>query len=131
MGYSTYWGGSLTIAPPLTPEQVEAVNEFCFEETSAPGRPEDGGDWFASEDGTTLMSAGEEKINGNVEWLEEIVRELLAPWGCKVDGRITRQGERVGDVGIVTVTGNEVTDIPLESLVAHWDATKGSVAEES
>jgi len=64
--------------------------------------------WTPSEDGTTIEWDGGEKFYDYTEWLEYIIENFLDPWGYVVNGSVRWEGEKTGDVGVLSVEDNEV-----------------------
>lgn len=52
---------------------------------------------------------GHEKFYDYVEWLEYLVENFLKPWGYKLNGTVTWQGEDSGDFGKIIVKENVVS----------------------
>lgn len=64
--------------------------------------------WTPSDDGAELAWDGGEKFYNYVEWLEYLIDTYLAPWGYKVSGEVTWQGESHRDNGKIRVEKNTV-----------------------
>jgi hypothetical protein len=58
--------------------------------------------WEPNEDGTKLRWNGTEKFYSYVEWLEYIDTNFLKPWGRKLVGAVSWQGEDSSDYGLLT-----------------------------
>lgn len=79
--------------------------------------------WEPSDDGSKLRWNGVEKFYSYVEWLEYIDANFLKPWGRKLVGAVSWQGEdnedfgllTAGEVGIHALQGVRATD-KLEAM---------------
>jgi hypothetical protein len=58
--------------------------------------------WEPNEDGTKLRWNDAEKFYSYVEWLEYIDVNFLKPWGRKLTGAVSWQGEDDSDYGLLT-----------------------------
>jgi hypothetical protein len=65
--------------------------------------------WILSSDGTTLEWDGGEKFYNYVEWLQYLIKHFFEPWGIKLIGEITWNGEDREDIGKIVVDENNVT----------------------
>mgnify|MGYP001587755739 FL=1 len=106
MGYTTEFSGSLTIVPPLSAEEVTAVNDFCSARHGGDCEPHAGMpglwcDWEASYDGAAIRWNGNEKSCRMPEWLEYLVSHFFAPRGHTVDGRLEAHGEDPDDTWVL------------------------------
>jgi len=72
-----------------------------------PGQPGLWCQWVPSELGTAIYAEGE-KFYRYTEWLRYLIDHFLGPWGYKVNGEVTWQGEDSSDMGKIKVTENEV-----------------------
>lgn len=64
--------------------------------------------WVLSDDGTELSWDGGEKFYNYIEWLKYYVVHFFEPWGIKLNGEITWQGEDSNDMGKIIVTDNVI-----------------------
>jgi hypothetical protein len=64
--------------------------------------------WTPTEDDTGLEWDGGEKFYYYVEWLEYIVEHFLKPWGYKLDGQVSWQGEEDSDTGVILALDNKI-----------------------
>jgi hypothetical protein len=64
--------------------------------------------WTPTEDRTAIMWDEGEKFHDYIEWLEYIVKNFIAPWGYKLDGRVRWVGEDSYDSGVIRVVNNVV-----------------------
>ncbi len=62
-----------------------------------------------AEDGTTLGWDGMEKFYDYTEWLVYLIDHFLGPWGYRLDGTVTWQGENPDDSGEIRVEANAMT----------------------
>lgn len=58
--------------------------------------------WVPSDEGDKLKWNGAEKFYSYVEWLEYIEANFLKPWGRKLVGAVSWQGEDNSDFGLLT-----------------------------
>lgn len=106
MGYTTDFEGSVTVSPPLSPEEVEFFNKFnntrrmdrksgpyCVDGTGAFGQDPDEDvlryneppagqpglwcQWQASEDGTEISWDGGEKFYNAFEWMIYVIEHFI------------------------------------------------------
>lgn len=66
--------------------------------------------WEPTDDGCGIQWDEGEKFYCYVEWLEYIVENFLKPWGYKLNGLVEWDGEGHGDVGVIRVVDNVVTE---------------------
>jgi len=55
-----------------------------------------------------------EKFYDYAEWLKYLIDTFLTPWGIELSGEVTWQGEEVGDVGVLSANGKEVSKRKLD-----------------
>jgi hypothetical protein len=60
------------------------------------------------DDETTLAWDGSEKFYNYIEWLQYLIAHFFEPWGIKVNGEVTWQGEDNADIGKIIVKDNEI-----------------------
>lgn len=60
------------------------------------------------DDETTLSWDGSEKFYNYIEWLQYLIVHFFEPWGIKVNGEVTWQGEDSNDMGKIIVTDNVI-----------------------
>lgn len=65
--------------------------------------------WVPTDGGRTIEWDGGEKFYDYVEWLEYLIKNFLKPWGYKLSGEVTWQGEEPSDIGKIVVKNNKVT----------------------
>ena len=65
--------------------------------------------WELQEDNQTIQWDGNEKFYDYVEWLEYIIKKILAPKGYILNGKVYWSGEEVRDHGTITVQDNKIT----------------------
>ena len=64
--------------------------------------------WKMKEDKQTIEWDGGEKFYAYIEWMEYIIKQILAPAGYIVNGEIAWSGEEVRDNGVIVVENNYV-----------------------
>jgi hypothetical protein len=62
--------------------------------------------WIPTEDGAGLEWDGAEKFYAYVAWLEYLIEHFAKPWGYVLLGRVSWQGEREDDKGVIVVENN-------------------------
>ena len=137
MGYTTEFAGKFLFDRPLTAEHLAVLKQFIeliwdrkVTEAMAlakPGiqAPENGYcQWAPTKNGDALEWDGNEKFYQYTEWLEFLLAAFLSPWGYIVNGDVTWQGEEVGDVGVLSVKNNVVTE-KKANLAALGEAQEG------
>jgi hypothetical protein len=79
--------------------------------------------WVPTDEGTAIVWDEGEKFYHYVEWLEYLVKHFLGPWGYKLNGRVSWQGEEGEDSGDIYVRDNKVKVISDERLrkETDWD----------
>lgn len=122
MGYSTDFQGGFSLSPALTEKQYRELNAFAEERhggdcTVGEGFPGYYCQW-RPDDYDSLAWDGGEKFYNYVEWLEYLIEHFFKPWGIKVNGIVRWQGEDLGDVGVISVKDNVVTEKPIDILSA-------------
>ena len=65
-------------------------------------------DWVPADDGAAIVWNGGEKFYNYVEWLEWLIRHLLAPWGYVLNGTVGWFGEDPDDQGKIVVNDNKL-----------------------
>lgn len=65
--------------------------------------------WTPNEDGTKLEWDGGEKFYEYIPWLRYLIDNFLGPWGYKLNGEVTWEGEERCDLGKIQVEDNEIT----------------------
>lgn len=64
--------------------------------------------WVVSPDGESLRWNEAEKFYDYVEWLRYLIDHFFTPWGYRLDGEVTWQGEDPGDIGKIVVVDSDV-----------------------
>lgn len=64
--------------------------------------------WVIDENNELIWDGGE-KFYNYVEWLQYYIKHFFEPWGVKLNGEITWQGEDSTDLGKIVVVDNELT----------------------
>jgi hypothetical protein len=67
--------------------------------------------WIPADDGTAIFWNEAEKFYFASAWLQYICTQFLIPWGRKLDGEVTWQGEDPEDIGTIFVQANKVEAI--------------------
>jgi hypothetical protein len=93
----------------LWDDEDHAAGSVLNYNTPPEGQPDLWCKWAASADGTAVLWSGDEQFYDYVAWLEYLIDHFLGPWGYRLDGAVTWQGERASDLGKIVVTDNEVT----------------------
>jgi len=78
--------------------------------------------WAPNEEGTALEWNEGEKFNKYIQWLEYLLKNFLSPWGYKLKGKVSWQGESDDDVGYIIIYNNRIfvnEDPVLDKLVAE------------
>lgn len=65
--------------------------------------------WESNPDGTLIRWNGAEKFYEYIRWLQYIIDHFMIPWGRKLTGEITFQGEARRDAGTMHITDNILT----------------------
>jgi hypothetical protein len=65
--------------------------------------------WVPNRDGTAILWNEGEKFYNYIGWLEYLIEHFIKPWGRRLDGEVSWEGEERGDLGIIVVDGNKVT----------------------
>lgn len=118
MGYSTDIYGGLTFNRELTAAEVRTINDFAREDHSIGEFPSVWCQWVVDQPGQeegdvqTLAWDGGEKFSGYVAWLKYLIVRFFDPWGVKLSGELTWEGEDRDDLGKVLVTDSEVRVFP-------------------
>lgn len=64
--------------------------------------------WVPNASGTAIVWDEGEKFYDYIEWIEYLITHFLAPWGYKLNGEVSWEGEESGDLGIIEITDNVV-----------------------
>jgi hypothetical protein len=64
--------------------------------------------WAPNLEGDHLLWDGGEKFYDYCEWLEYIIEHFLYPWGYRLDGKVSWEGEDEGDTGTLVADGHVV-----------------------
>ena len=67
--------------------------------------------WRPTEDGEGIEWDGGEKFYNYVQWLEYIIKNILAPRGYVLNGEVKWRGEDFDDTGTIVVLDNVVNTI--------------------
>ena len=63
--------------------------------------------WHPSELGTAIFAEGE-KFYDYIPWLQYLIDNFLTPWGYKLNGEVTWQGEEGSDQGKIQVKDSKI-----------------------
>ena len=81
--------------------------------------------WVPNEEGTAIEWNGSEKFYEYTAWLVYLIDNFLKPWGHVLNGRVSWQGEDHGDVGLLVVKDNVVTEHKGYKAMAAADVAAG------
>lgn len=116
MGYTTRFKGEIKIDPPLSPEEVTALNTFADDRHGDgdvyPGFPSFYCQWVSKKDGTAIVWDCGEKFYEAEAWMNYIINHFLAE-AHTLNGEIIAQGEDVDDRWKLVVKDNVVTKYEL------------------
>lgn len=84
----------------------ESIREYNSPPTGQPGL---WCQWVPNQDGTAIEWDGGEKFYEYVEWLSYLIENFLKPWGYKLNGTVTWEGEDSSDKGKIIVKNNVVS----------------------
>jgi hypothetical protein len=118
MGYTTDFDGQFELDKPLTVSQVETLKAFADERHDGQGFPGIWCQWVANHDGTGICWDGNEKFYNYTEWLAYVIENFLDKWGLTLNGEVTWQGEDAGDIGMLRVVNNDVSEIEGKKVFA-------------
>lgn len=137
MGYPVYYNGLINITPTLSATHAHFVEDIVnFRETEEtrpifsaiksseePDLPAYGGQFYVSEDGTTLYPEDEESRHGLRLWLVLLLRHFFVPNGYTLNGEISFEtSEDVEDRGTIHIRDNELetTEVVLFDPGPSW-----------
>jgi len=113
MGYTTDFNGRFELDKPLTVTHMNTLKAFANE-------PHCGSDdetfpsvwcqWVPTCDYTGIEWDGSEKFYEYTDWLVYIIEKFLEPWGHKLNGEVSWQGESPDDIGMLVVENNVVSE---------------------
>jgi hypothetical protein len=101
--------------PPGLPE-LDSLMDFAASyslqqeaKTQLKGQPGLWCPWEIADDGSAVLApVDESKHYDFVEWIAYIIDRFLKPWGYKLNGQTTWNGQEDDDFGIILVRDNEV-----------------------
>lgn len=73
-----------------------------------------------------LVWDGNEKFYNYIKWLEYMINNFFEPFGYKLNGKVTWEGEDPDDIGMIIVKSNDVT-IKYGHIIYSFDEPKGEV----
>lgn len=110
MGHSTRFEGQFNLDRPLTVEQYSELEDFSKQDhRNDVGMPGIWCDWIPTRDGMGIEHNGSEKFYNYVEWMKYLIEHFLKPWGYKVSGTVSWQGDNPADRGMIIANDNEIT----------------------
>lgn len=112
MDYTTKFKGTITIHPPLSPEQTARLQEFN-RATHHPNKPpwavpSSECQWTVNDAGTELYWDERESFSHYSKWLRYLIKIFYAPWGRTLNGKIEWKGEDYADKGLIEVKNNKI-----------------------
>ena len=110
MGYTTKFKGEFIITPYPTEEFVETINLFSSKRHDEENYPGIWCQWIINSNGRLLWNGGE-KFYYYVEWLQYLIDEYFKPQGYELNGKVNYRGERLEDMGVIYIKGNNVKQI--------------------
>ena len=110
MGCTTRFDGKFIIDRPVDAETEKKLRSVYYsDDTNIDGFPNGYCQWELAEDNQGIAWDGSEKFYDYIEWIEALIREILAPAGYKLNGKVIWSGEEVSDIGQITVIDNSVS----------------------
>jgi hypothetical protein len=106
MGYDVSFEGGFDIIPSLTLAHKVHLDRFSEERHEGAGFPDYYCCWVPDELGTVLEWNGVEKFSSFEDWIRYLVKHFFEPWGYKLNGKVTWDGEDRGDFGVLVMTDN-------------------------
>lgn len=70
--------------------------------------------WEPTPDDTGIQWDGVEKFYDYVEWLEYLIVHFLEPWGYRISGEVTWQGEEHVDFGTIRIVNGRPVKMPRQ-----------------
>jgi len=113
MGYTTDFSGSFDLNKPLDDETYSFLCKF--NETRRMARNVD----------------PKYGIEGEIEWIEYIIKSILAPKGYILNGEVNWSGENTEDTGTIKVVSNKVITINHEEYYIINKKTKQQTAQRA
>lgn len=86
------------------------MNDASVEDHNRPpkGQPGLWCQWTPNAEGTAIEWDYGEKFYYYTEWLEYLIYHFIEPWGYKLNGEVTWEGEDREDLGKIIVTDNKI-----------------------
>lgn len=109
MGYNTNFHGKFNLEPKLNIDQYNQLFEFAEERHERPEFPGVWCQWVPNKEGDAIQHDGGEKFYCQVEWIQHLIKNFLNPWNIKVNGKVTWQGDELGDLGIIYIFDSVIT----------------------
>jgi hypothetical protein len=124
MGYQLDVYGTLSLDKDLTPAQVGELQDFTDNDQQDPSLPGGGGycTWRLEDgSGSTLEPNYEGYNRYSDSWIQVLIDKFFQPWGLKVNGEVTWQGDESDDRGILKVEDNEVSAVYVADYIKHLE----------
>lgn len=67
--------------------------------------------WIPNDDGTAIVWDEGEKFYDYVDWIKYLIHHFLGPWGYRLTGAVTWQGEEPADRGTIIIRDNIVDTV--------------------
>jgi hypothetical protein len=108
MGYHTEFSGEFKTDKPVDAETYLKMRGLLHTEHDEDKFPSYYCQWEMQDDKQTIQWDEEEKFYEYIKWIEFIICKILKPAGYKLSGRVTWQGEEIGDVGVIVIKDNSL-----------------------
>ena len=107
---STYFMGEFKLDKPPTAAQVLILKDFAEDRHDGKGSKCPGAwcQWVPNANGSAIIWDDGEKFYNYEHWIEYLIDNYLIPWGYKVNGAVTWDGDEAGDQGTIDVIDNIV-----------------------
>ena len=89
---------------------VETINLFLSKRHDEENYPGIWCQWIINSNGRLLWNGGE-KFYYYIEWLQYLIDEYFKPQGYELNGKVNYRGERLEDMGMIYIKGNNVKQI--------------------
>jgi len=132
MGYTTKFKGKITVEPPMDMPLYAKIGDI-YEDSDqhAQDSPVRGYcQWEATRDGAGLQWDGGEKFYDAAEWMNYLVKKVIAPTGRVCNGTINASGEERGDIWQLIVRDNRVYTKRIDrKVIEQVIETEGDLQE--
>lgn len=113
IGYTTDFDGEFSVTPPLAAEHRAHLEAFDGADIAAlrdPNLPHSECHWKPLDPvGIAFGWDGCERFTEYRAWLVYLIEHFLSPWGYRLDGAVTWQGEDEDDRGVIVVEANQAS----------------------